>query len=131
MADQNSVAQFISNRQSMLGLTNQEVADLVGYPNGNVMSMIKKGRTKLPIERVPATAEALAVDKGKLMRMVMREYMPATLDAIEECLGKTVTQNELALLEIWRDATDNQDPEIPESAIQGLHAGFQTMMSNA
>lgn len=131
MADQNSVAQFITSRQGFLGMTNQEVADLVGYPNGNVMSMIKKGRTKLPLERVPAMAEALAVDKAKLMRMVMREYMPGTLDAIEECLGKTVTQNEMSLIEIWRDATENQDPEIPESAVQGLHAGFQTMMSNA
>ena len=131
MAGQNSVADFIANRQSMLDMTNQEVADLVGYPNGNVMSMIKKGRTKLPLERVPAMAEALAVDKAKLMRMVMREYMPDTLKAIETCLGATVTRNELALIEIWRDATNNNDPEIPENAIQGLHAGFKTVMSNA
>ncbi|KJZ17352.1 hypothetical protein TW86_03575 [Halomonas sp. S2151] len=123
-----SVAEFITNRQIMLGKTNLVIAEEVGYANQNVISMIKKGKTKLPLDKVLLMADSLEVDRKKLLRMVMKEYMPDSLKVIEQCLGSVVTENEMALIEIWRDATDNTDPEIPEGAVQGLHQGFATIL---
>lgn len=130
MAAHKKIEDFIAERQLELGLTNQTIATGIGYANQNVISMIKKGRTKLPIDKVAKLAFVLEVDEAKLMRMAMKEYMPDTLKVIERCLGPTVTQNELALLEIWRDATENTDPAIPENAIRGLRTGFVQIMQN-
>ncbi|BBI61796.1 helix-turn-helix domain-containing protein [Vreelandella sulfidaeris] len=128
MAARKKIEEFITERQLDLGLTNQDIATGIGYANQNVISMIKKGRTKLPIDKVEKLARVLSVDESKLMRMALNEYMPDTLKVIERCLGATVTKNELALLEIWRDATNHEDPSIPEHKIRGLRAGFvQTM----
>lgn len=132
MASASKVAEFIANRQLAMGMTNQEIADHVGYANANVISMMKKGRTKLPLEKVGVMADALGADPAKMMRMTLKEYAPELLDTIEKCLGGVVvTENEKALLEIWRDATNNADPAIPEDAIKGLHQGFVAIMSNA
>lgn len=130
MTTESKVAEFIANRQLAMGMTNVEVAELVGYKNPNVISMIKKGNTKLPMEKVGLMAEALGTDPAKLLRMVMSEYSPDLLRVIEAALGNVVTQNEMALIEIWRDATHNEDPVIPSEAVKGLHQGFVSMMSN-
>lgn len=130
MTTESKVAEFIANRQLAMGMTNVEVAELVGYKNPNVISMIKKGNTKLPMEKVGLMAEALGTDPAKLLRMVMSEYSPDLLRVIEAALGNVVTQNEMALIEIWRDATHNEDPVIPAEAVKGLHQGFVSMMSN-
>ena len=42
---------------------------------------------RLPAGRVPEMAQALELDPGQLMRMVLKELDPTTLAAIETCLG--------------------------------------------
>ena len=39
-----------------------------------MITMIKKGRTKLPLSKVAAMARALDVDPGYLLRLAMSEY---------------------------------------------------------
>tara|TARA_R110000850_G_scaffold252150_1_gene377303 strand:+ start:201 stop:605 length:405 start_codon:yes stop_codon:yes gene_type:complete len=129
MAEQKKVADLIVERQLDLDLTNQDIATRIGYANQNVISMIKKGRTKLPIDKVIKMADALSVDRSRLMRLVMMEYMPEAYEAIVACIGEPITKNERVLLEVWRDSTNGEDPAIPENAIKGLHQGFQTVMS--
>lgn len=128
MAVQKKVADLITERQLDLDLTNQDIANRIGYANPNVISMIKKGRTKLPIDKVVLMADALGVDRAHMMRMALNEYMPDTYKAIVKCIGDPITKNERVLLEVWRDATDNNDPAIPEHAITGLHQGFATLV---
>lgn len=131
MSNQSKVAEFIASRQLLMGMTNKDVAEEVGYANPNVISMIKKGQTKLPVEKVAKMAEALGADPAKLLRMALKEYMPETLKVMEACMGNIVTQNEMAMIEIWRDATNGEDPEIPAEAVYGLRQGFVTIMENA
>lgn len=131
MTKQSKVAEFIANRQLMMGMTNKDIAEHVGYTNPNVISMIKKGQTKLPLEKVGVMADALGADPAKLLRMALKEYMPDTLKVFEQCLGNVVTKNEMTMIEIWRDATNHEDPEIPAEAVKGLHQGFVSIMQNA
>ena len=48
----------------------------------------------MPIQRVPALARALGVDPAKLMKMVLEEYQPEILEAIESSLGPIVIKPE-------------------------------------
>ncbi|NDR55838.1 helix-turn-helix transcriptional regulator [Pseudoruegeria sp. M32A2M] len=58
------------------GLTQREIAQRAGFPKPNVLSMMKTGETKVPIERIPALAEACDVDPIDFARIAMLEYHP-------------------------------------------------------
>lgn len=114
------VSDFIVCRQRELGVPNRELADAAGYQNHNVITMIRKGRTKLPLDKVGPFAEVLCVDPVWLCRLAMSDYMPETLSVIEQCLGPMLTNNEKCILEIWRHATGNSDPEFSDELRNGV-----------
>lgn len=82
-----TVSQLITISQERLGLSDDQLAAALGHESGNVVACIKKGLMRLPAGRVPEMAQALELDPGQLMRMVLKELDPATLAAIETCLG--------------------------------------------
>lgn len=118
------VAELIAAQIEICGKKQNVIAQEVGYANPNVIAMIKQGKTKLPIGKVPALADSLGMDKGRLMRIVLKEYSPDVLDALEECLAPMVTENERQLLDIWREATEGNDPRIDSSQAENLKVGF-------
>src|SRR5690606_23967372 len=56
--------------------TQQQIAREAGFPRSNMLSMIKKGKTRLPLERVPALAKALEIDPAVLFRVALKELWP-------------------------------------------------------
>lgn len=116
----NNIADFIVKRQSELGMTNREIADAVGYHHPNMITMIRKGKTRLPIDKVQRFAAALGVDPVWLLRSVLKEYTPETLVVIEQCLGPLTTNNERCVLEVWRHATERADPLISNELQEGF-----------
>ena len=88
MAKPLKVAEYISAQLEACGKSQKKVAKEAGFTNPNILTMIKQGLTKLPIKRVNDLAEALGVNKAKLMRMVLQEYQPEILEAIEDSLGR-------------------------------------------
>lgn len=114
------VAEIIISRQSELGVSNAKLALACGYDNFNVIAMMRKGRTKFPLEKIGVIANALQLDPVWLLRMAMSEYSPGKLAAIESIVGPLVTRNELQLLERWRLATYGGDPELSESVKAGI-----------
>lgn len=123
------VADFIVRRQAEVDVTNRELADAIGYHNPNVITMIRKGRTKLPIDKVKQFAAALGVDPVWLLRRVMHEYMPETLKVVEQCIGPLTTNNERCVLEVWRHATGESDPEIDDDLRKGFSQVLKLGMS--
>ena len=119
-----AVAEIIANQIDICGKRQNVIAQEVGYTNPNVIAMIKQGKTKLPLSKVSAMAESLGLDKGRLMRLTLKEYSPDVLDALEECLAPMVTENERVLLEVWREATEGQDPSIDPQQAKNLSIGF-------
>ena len=101
-----------------------EIAAAAGFVHPNMVSMIKSGASKLPLDRVPSMAVALECDPAYLMRLALEQSIGKTATAaVLEAFGTPVTQNELGWLEEIRDASDNTDPRLTRrarTAIQGI-----------
>lgn len=101
-----------------------EIATEAGFLNTNMLSMIKSGKTKLPLDRVPALARALDCDPSLLFRLAIEQTGGETaLKAIEEIFGTIVSRNEVAWLEEIRDASGDSDPTLTSrgrAAIRGV-----------
>jgi hypothetical protein len=87
MSEKITVAQFITKKIAESGKPQKQIAEELGYEHPNVISMIKTGTTKLPVEKVGLMARALNVDPAKLLRLVLDEYNPGLYSVIEDCLA--------------------------------------------
>ncbi|MEF8701205.1 MAG: XRE family transcriptional regulator [Candidatus Accumulibacter sp. UW26] len=106
-----TVADFIADRVAVSDKTQREIAQECGFEHPNIITMLKNGSTKLPINRVGPLAKALDADPAHLLRLVMLEYQPDTWGCIEELMQSTLlTANELELVRAFRDATGDRDP---------------------
>lgn len=98
-----SVAQYIAAQIAISGVPQKYIASALGYKNPNVVTMIKQGRTKLPVNKVGPLAEVLKVDSVHLLRLVMSEYCPDTWKAIEDLVGRSlISEREMAIIYIVR-----------------------------
>lgn len=101
-----------------------EIAAESGFVNPNMLSMIKTGSTRLPIDRVPALAQALEVDPRRLLQLAIEQWAGITAArTFNEIFGTIVTFNEIAWLDAIRDASGNSDPTLTSrarSAIRGV-----------
>jgi hypothetical protein len=101
-----------------------DIATEAGFVNVNVMSMIKSGKTRLPLDRVPALAKAIGSDPRYLFRLAMEQGGRETARmAMEEVFGTIVSRNEVAWLEEIRDASGHTDPALTSrtrSAVRGV-----------
>ncbi|MEI4262851.1 XRE family transcriptional regulator [Roseovarius sp. D0-M9] len=98
----------LKSRKSQLQIANE-----AGFPNPNMVSMIKNGASKLAIDRVPSMARAVDCDPGYLMRLALEQAVGDTAAAaIIETFGTPTTANELGWLQEIRDASDHSDPRM-------------------
>jgi transcriptional regulator with XRE-family HTH domain len=105
MATKMTVAEYLTVQISSCGKSQQEIARDVGFEKPNIITMLKQGKSKLPISRVGKMAKALGVDPWYLYQLAMREYEPDTWGTIEtEVLrGQPVlTENEKGILQLLR-----------------------------
>lgn len=104
--------------------TQAEIASEAGFANANMMTFLKNGRNKVPLDRVPSLAKALEVDPAYLMRLALDQAVGATAaKAINEIFGTPATENERGWLNELRDASDNTDPRLTarsRSALRGI-----------
>lgn len=78
-----------------------------------MMTFLKNGRNKVPLDRVPSLAKALEVDPAYLMRLALDQAVGATAaKAITEVFGTPATENELGWLSEIREASGNTDPRL-------------------
>lgn len=106
----NNVARFIQQALAASGKTQREIAQELGYENSNVITMFKQGLTKVPLAKAGSMAKALGVDPVFFFKLLLREYAPETLEAVEEFFDtRFLTKNERDLLESYRHATQGLD----------------------
>lgn len=98
MENVNTVAEFISTRIKHIGKPQFEIATECGYDKPNIITMIKQGKTKLPLGKVCLMAKALETDPVHLLKLCLKEYQPENWVAIEPLLDSTLTITEKALL---------------------------------
>ncbi len=105
-----TVAEYVAAQIALSGKSQADIAREVGYERSNVVNMIKQGTLKLPITKVGSFAKALGVDPVHLLRLTMGEYMPETMAAVEEVMGRALlTESELRILEVIRKAAAGRE----------------------
>lgn len=77
-----TIAQFIASRIEQLGLKQVYVAECCGFPKANVITMIKQGKIRLPMDKIGLMARALQVDPFDLYSRCMQEYLPSTWEVL-------------------------------------------------
>ncbi len=104
--------------------TQAEIANEAGFANPNMMTFLKKGQNKVPLDRVPSLAKALELDPAFLMRLALDQAVGATAaKALEDIFGTPVTENERGWLDELRIASDNADPRLTarsRAALRGI-----------
>lgn len=108
-----TVASLLTKYFEESGLTYDQFATEIGYQTPSMINMLLSGTVKLPINKVILAALALGRDPASLLRVVLDEYIPGTLEVIEECLGTPLlTPQEATLIEAYRVTTRSCDPEL-------------------
>lgn len=81
------VQDFMRRKLDACRKSQVQIAKEVGFPNPNVLSMIKAGHTPVPLSRAAALARSLDVDPKTLLTMCLMEYQPGLHRALEEVYG--------------------------------------------
>lgn len=101
-----------------------EIAVEAGFSSRNMLSMIKTGDARLPLDRVPALAKALNCDPAILFKLAVEQQDTALAGVLDEIFGTVVTQNEIGWLREIRDASDHTDPFVTTRAKRAVRAIF-------
>ena len=111
MTTTSKTAEFISRAIAFSGKNQREIAIEAGFPKPNVVSMIKKGEMKIPLDRIPDLAKACHVDPVYLFRLAMEEYHAEIWEVLVNTIGMPLTANEWEVVGAYRIAS--VDEEIP------------------
>ena len=105
--------------------TQAQIAEVAGFVNPNMLTMLKQGATKLAIDRVPALAKALNCDPALLLRLALEQAEGSTAAAaIFDIIGEPITENERGWLVEIRDASGDSDPRLTSRAKAAIRAVF-------
>jgi hypothetical protein len=104
--------------------TQLEIASEAGFNATNMMTMIKTGSAKLPLDRVPALARALDTDPSYLFMLAVEQHDPTLARVVKDIFGTVVTQNEVAWLEEIREASNHTDPTLTTKARKAIRGIF-------
>lgn len=88
MSQATTVAQFFTDLVEATDKTQEQIAREAGFPHSNVISMIKKGKTRLPMGRIKGVALALGASEFSLLCLCLQEYQPETWELIRPHLSK-------------------------------------------
>lgn len=107
------LAEYLTAQIGLRGKSQLDIARECNFEKPNMITMIKQGKSKLPISRVGLMAKALGIDPMHLFMLAMSEYEPETWKVIQGSILKqpAVTANEMEIIEVVRGA-NVVDPKI-------------------
>jgi transcriptional regulator with XRE-family HTH domain len=85
MSPHNPTSRFgelIRQRREQLGMSQTEVARRVGIGSPEFVGMVETGKRPVPLDRVPALAEALQLDRVNLCKEALSERHPVLYHAL-------------------------------------------------
>ena len=98
-----SVAEYLTVLIDESEKTQRQISAELGYENANIITMFKQGLTRIPLSMVGPIANALEIDAGDFLAMVMNEYIPETFKALgPTLLGLTLTREEYEMINMFR-----------------------------
>lgn len=108
--DEVSLAEFINTLMTDLEISDQELADELGYSSPNIIKMFREGKVRLPLAQLPKLARAVSANPDWVMEQAVREYFP---DSVRVLIGthlRGLTENQLAILALIDEVSDSSDP---------------------
>jgi hypothetical protein len=100
---------LIEARQNELQINDVELAEALGYKHPGVISMIKQGKMKLPINKVASLASTLDIEAAHVLRLLMSEISPGLLEEIEAILNPLrLTTTEANLIRHCRELSQGR-----------------------
>ena len=94
--------------------TSKDAADREGFHHANMISMTKSGDMMVPLDRIPALAQALGVDEQEFLIGAIAEYHPNVHAVLTDVLGLPLSDTELGILAMFRMATIRDEIETVE-----------------
>lgn len=80
-----------------------EIAHKMGLKNANLLTMIKKGTTKIPASMIVPLCEATQRSPHKLINLYIHEYLYDLKDILVHIKNEGLSEDEEWLLETFRD----------------------------
>lgn len=112
--------------QARMGKNQRQIAHEIGYKKPNMISMFKRGETKVPLAKVPALARALGVSPAKLFQFAVQQQWPEAYLAICEIFKIVLTENETNIVQFIRVTTGGADPELTPDLEAKLKTAFHS-----
>lgn len=98
MEKNTKVAQFIAQRIQVTGKSQRDIAIEAGFDSPNMVTMLKQGKTKLPLGKVGLMAKALETDPVMLLKMALSEYYPELWVVTSSYFDEALTADELQMV---------------------------------
>lgn len=96
------VAGFLERIINRSKYSQKEIAEMCGFNSPNIITMLKQGATKVPVEKIPALAKALDIDRVEFFELVMKNYRPKEYEVIVEIFGEPISDAERAIIKLLR-----------------------------
>lgn len=123
------LTKFVAEKVDALSsVKNQRaIAMELGYSRSSTMvSMIRTGQARVPLDKVTPLAKALGVDPIELFKMALEQYWPENGPSMEDVLGEEISANEREILAYIREVSGGTDPALTPRTKEGLKATFTT-----
>lgn len=125
-----AISIFLEERLKELegSINHRDVAIMAGFKSSGIIYMFVDGRAKVPLDRVTSLAQALGCDAGHLFILALEQiFEPAMFAELRELFTRNqhISSNELAWIQLIRDASGYTDPSITLSRAQKIRREFQ------
>src|SRR6056300_648871 len=84
------VSQILTRAVNASHKSQSQITEEAGFDSTNILTMLKQGRTKLPLGRVLALAESLDIECHELMLAALQAQYPEHWPEIAEALHDAV-----------------------------------------
>lgn len=102
--DERNVAKVLADAINLnQSLTQKDLAEYAGFPTPNVISMLKQGKTKVPLDKAGLIAEKLGLDKQDFWFKCLKEYQPNVFAEYERISSQPMlSKDEITLIQYLR-----------------------------
>jgi hypothetical protein len=121
------LAKFLSKRIDELAATKSQrlIAQQAGFKTPGIISMIKTGDAKLPLDRVIGLAKALETDPAHLMRMAIKLYFTNDDKETTQLFDAMfMSANEKAIITLIREISGASDPGLNDQRRSAITKAF-------
>lgn len=94
------ISEWLSNNMDRrLKISQTELAQRLGFKRPTMISMMKTGKARVPLDKVEKLAEAMDVDPSFLIILAVEQYFEGREDALRRIFGRVVPESHHRLLE--------------------------------